>query len=86
MNRINIAPKLISQRLHDKFGFVAIEPTAMHQHARWFVDGHAILVLVQNLQHGQLSVGERDIVDGKSARARQTCYDGVLSAARSGNS
>lgn len=86
MNRVDIAPKLIPQRLHDKLGFVAIEPATMNQHACWFVDGHTILVLVQNLQHGQLSVGKRDIVDGKSARARQTCYDGVLSAARSGNS
>ena len=51
MSGKNVLTDLVAHGLHHHHFLVAIEPAAMHQPARGFVDRHQPVVLVDNLQH-----------------------------------
>ena len=51
MSGKNVLANLVAHGLHHHHFLVAIEPAAMHQPARGFVDRHQPVVLVDNLQH-----------------------------------
>ena len=51
MRRKHMLPNLITNGLHHKHRFMAIQPAAMNQPAAGLVDGNQPLILIEYLQH-----------------------------------
>ncbi|MNT16771.1 hypothetical protein D3C72_1518880 [compost metagenome] len=65
VQRVDMLADLVAQGLHDEARLARVQPRAVHQPARWLVDGNQVLVLPQHGQRAALGMPVRNSgVDG----------------------